>query len=268
MKLELEEIKMKWNLLSLLVIGLLMIPLTTNALDISSDELLLYLPFDEGEGNIAKDLSKNQNDAELVDTVNWVDGKIGKALEFSEAGEVKAPYIPLNERSFTVCMWLNPNLVGGAEQVVFSQTQVNAQNTSLHYRIYTNGTARMGFYSNDLDAPGTVEAGVWSHICFWLDVEGESRKIYINGEEVAQDAGLAGIAYLGNAGDTIIGSWGATGQQFNGVIDEVQVWGKALTEDEIQQSMESLVTSATSVDALGKLAATWGRIKDNKDLVR
>jgi len=249
---------MKRVFLSLLVMGLLVLPCITNALDIDDDDLLLYLTCDEGAGNTVADSSPHGNDAEIVDTVDWVDGKYGTGLEFSEAGEVKAPYIPLNDKSFTVCLWAKPKLAGGNEQCVFSQTQVNAQNTSLHYRVYNNGTVRMGFYANDLDAAAAVAADEWSHICFWLDVEGGARRIYINGEQVAEDAGKAGLPYLGNAGDTMIGSWGATGQKFNGTIDEVQVWNRALSEAEIGESMDVIVTA---VEISGKLTTMWGSLK-------
>jgi len=251
-----EVIKMKW-FLSILAIGLLVAPCIAHALSTTDVELLLYFPCDEGAGNIVVDSSPHGNDAEIVGTVDWVDGKYGEAaLEFSEAGEVKAPYIPLNDKSFTVCMWIKPKLSGGNEQCVFSQTQVNAQNTSLHYRIYNNGTVRMGFHSNDLDA-AAVTADEWAHVCYWLDLDAGARRIYINGESVAEDAGKAGLPYKGTAGDTMIGSWGATGQKFNGVIDEVQVWDRALSETEIRESMEGFV----AVDVLGKLTTTWGSIK-------
>jgi hypothetical protein len=225
-------------------------------LSMKDDDLLLYLSFN-GDTD---DFSNKGNHGEIVGSVDFVEGKFGEAVEFEEAGEIKCPYIPLNEKSFTVCMWVNPALSGNSEQCVFTQTQANAQNTSLHYRIYTNGTVRMGFYSNDLDAPGTVQAGEWVHICFWLNVEEKSRKIYINGEEKVKDAGKAGIVYKGASGDTMIGSWGNTGQKFRGLIDEVQVWNRALTEDEILQSMGDLILGSP-VDASGKLTATWGRVK-------
>jgi hypothetical protein len=254
-----EVLEMRCIFLSLLVIGLLVLPGVANALGID-DDLLLYFPCNEGAGNTIGDSSLHGNDGEIVDAVAWVDGKYGQALEFSEAGEVRAPYIPLNDKSFTVCLWIKPKLAGGNEQCVFSQTQVNAQNTSLHYRIYNDGTVRMGFYSNDLDAAAAVAADEWAHICFWLDVDAELRRIYINGEQAAEDAGKAGIAYLGTAGDTMIGSWGATGQQFNGTIDEVQVWDRALSEAEITESMGNI---ATAVAVSGKLTTTWGSLKSN-----
>jgi hypothetical protein len=247
--------KMKCMLLSLLVLSLLVIPCITDALDIDDDDLLLYLPLN-GD---TEDLSKYGNHGEIVGSADFVDGKFEEALEFNEAGEVSCPYIPLNEKSFTICLWVNPALSGASEQCVFTQTQNNATNTSLHFRIYTNGTVRMGFYSNDLDAPGAVTAGEWTHICFWLDVEEESRRIYLNGVQAVEDAGKAGIFYLGTSGNTMIGSWGNTGQKFNGIIDEVQVWDRALTESEISQSMGEL--TALAVNASGKLTATWGGIK-------
>ena len=247
------------GLLLLILAGLVLTPFGATALDIKDDELLLYLPFNEGKGDAMGDLSPHGNDGELNGDADWVDGKFGKALKFSQAGEVKSPYIELNEKSFTVTMWVKPALSGGEQQCVFTQTQVNALNTSLHYRIYTNGTVRMGFYGNDLDAPAAVKADKWAHITFWLDVDGKSRQIYIDGKSVVEDAGKAGIEYLGTAGDTIVGSWGNTGQRFNGIIDEVMVWDRALSEDDIARSMEDL--TAFAVDPTDKVATTWASVK-------
>jgi len=58
----------------------------------------------------------------------------------------------------------------------------------------------------------------------------------------------------------MVGSWGGTGQKFNWIIDEVQVWDKALTEAEIKDSMGSL-KAGLYVESAGKLAGTWGKIK-------
>ena len=56
----------------------------------------------------------------------------------------------------------------------------------------------------------------------------------------------------------MIGSWGATGQKFNGIIDEVQIWDKALSVAEIAESMGNLTTS---VSPAGAITTTWGNIK-------
>lgn len=244
---------MKCVYLVVVLAVLFAVPCISKALDMNDDDLLLYLPFEDD----TDDFSKQGNHGEIIGKADFVEGKIGQALEFSETGEVKCPYIELNEKSFTICMWVMPKLEGADQQCVFSQMQANSTNTSMHFRIYTNATVRMGYYSNDLDAPGAATADEWQHISFWQDVDAKERKIYINGEEVAGDAGKS--AYLGNAGDTFIGSWGPTGQKFNGIIDEVQIWDRALDEDEILASMGDI--SALAVNASGKLAATWGSLK-------
>ena len=87
-------------LLSLLIFaGLMLMPFSATALDIKDKELLLYVSFNEGKGKAMEDLSPHGNDAELVGDADWVDGKFGKAMQFEQAGEVKAPYIELNEKS-------------------------------------------------------------------------------------------------------------------------------------------------------------------------
>lgn len=250
---------MKATMLIFLILMMLVVAVTTNsALDTKDKSCLLYLPCNEITNKVVSDLSPAKNDGAVVGTVNLVEGKFGKALEFAEAGEVKCPYIALNNKNFTICMWIKPKLKGASEQCIFSQTDTNATNTSMHFRMYTNGTARMGFYSNDLDAAGVLKADTWTHLAFYLDVAGKARRIYVNGKQVAQDAGLSGIAYLGKKGDTMVGSWGATGQKFNGVIDEVQVWDKALSANEIAESMGNLTTSVNSV---GAITTTWGNVK-------
>ena len=256
---------MRFKILISLVIVMLFVSFTANAaLNMKDKTCLLYLSCNELNNNKGlTDSSSNKSDGTIVGTVNLVDGKFGKALQFAEAGEVKCPYIPLNNKSFTVCLWMNPKLAGGDQQCVFSQTDANATNTSMHFRIYNTGVVRMGFYSNDLDAPASsVKANEWAHICYLVDVAGKTRKIYVNGVQVAKDAGVVGVEYLGKKGDTMVGSWGATGQKFNGMIDEVQVWDKALSEAEIKDSMANLsATSATSVGSADKLTSTWGSIK-------
>ena len=240
----------------LIITGLLVIPFHANAFNLKDEELLLYFSFDKGSGNAVKDLSPHKNDGEIVGSADWVDGKVGDALQFNQAGEVKAPYIELNDKSFSVTLWAKPALTGPELQCVFTQTHTNGTNTSLHYRIYTNGTVRLGFYGNDLDAPNAVKADEWAHICFWCDADDNTRRIYINGEPMAEDQGKS--LYKGTAGDTMVGSWGPNGQKFNGAIDEVMVWERTLTETDIEQSM---APGAAAVDATGKVTTTWARVK-------
>jgi len=202
------------------------------------DGLVAYWPFDEGAGTTAADMSGNGNDGVVEGGATWIEGPLGAALQFNGSDAyVRAPYIPLNGISHTVAMWVNSPRTGGDQMVVFAQVQTNSQNLSLHYRVYNNGTVRMGFYSNDIDASGVLEADIWTHIAFVYDADSKSQMIYINGVQAAQRN--APEHFLGNTGDTRIGQWN-NNQWFNGMIDDVQVYQAALTEAEILSIMDGL----------------------------
>ena len=57
-----------------------------------------------------------------------------------------------------------------------------------------------------------------------------------------------------------IGSMYATDRWFDGMIDEVCIWSKALTPDELKKSIQGTLISA-AVTTSGKLAVAWGNIK-------
>ena len=45
-------------------------------------------------------------------------------------------------------------------------------------------------------------------------------------------------------------------------MDDLNIWKRGLTQDEVNTIMNnSLGATLTSVDAQGKLATTWGRLK-------
>ena len=50
-----------------------------------ADGLILYHTYDEGDGDVAKDISGSGHDGK-IDNPNWVDGKFKKTLKFAGAG--------------------------------------------------------------------------------------------------------------------------------------------------------------------------------------
>jgi hypothetical protein len=203
--------------------------------------LVAYWAFDDGSGGTAKD-SAGTNDGTLAGDPQWVAGYLNGALQFDGADDyVRAAHIPFDNQTFTIAMWVNPVLYT-AEQIIFSQTQSSTTNLDMHFRLggpgsasgnVPEGGARMGFYSNDLDtAGGIIEDNNWYHLTFWYDFENGDRRIYINGVQAAQ---AAATPYLGASGDTLIGSWWGTSQWFRGIIDEVRVYHRALTADDITE---------------------------------
>ena len=163
---------------SLVVVSFLILVPAWAALAVP-EGLVLYWPFNEGQGTVARDVSGNGNDGAVEGGALWVPGMLRAAMAFNGVNSVvKGPHIPFNSRSFTHAMWVNPSVLAG-DQSIFSQYQASSANQGLHYRISGAGGLRMGFYSNDLDLPaGTLRAGIWYHLAFRYDFESQSRKVY------------------------------------------------------------------------------------------
>jgi hypothetical protein len=220
----------------------------------SIPDLVAWWAFDEGQGTVANDWSESGLNATVNGGATWVPGKSRTALQFNGSSSyVEAPYIPLNSRSFTVTMWVNPVLYAAA-QIVFGQHQSGAANLSMHYRLGgpagtgpVPGAVRMAFYSNDLNtAGGLILDNTWYHLTFWYDAAGQTQRIYINGVQSAQ---RTAAPYLGTAGLTNIGRWhSGTPQWFRGMIDDVQIYYRALTNAEIQKIMTGLVDTSLAYD--------------------
>ncbi len=248
------------NIITTLAIIIIFIFANTNLEANINKNLVLALSFDTGTKIV--DLSEQKNRIITNGNPTWVDGYFGKALYFDGKSSVIAPYIPFKENSFTVQLWVNPDMMG--DEIVFSQHDSSSPNLSLHLRIYKDGKIRFGFYSNDLDTvANTIKQGEWHNLTFVFDVSNKSRKIYVDGNKAV--SGMTAFAYLGSKGETKIGAWERPDkpeffQSFNGIIDEVRVWLRALKDEEILESMNTKIAIAAT-DPKGKLATTWASIK-------
>ena len=109
--------------------------------------------------------------------------------------------------------------------------------------------------------PGTVYSEVTVSDQTWYHAAGtydsESIKIYIDGDLSNQLAATAAIATTNDV-LTIGAGKGATGNRFDGIIDEVGLFNKALTPDEVKETMKGF---ATAIEPKGKVTAVWGMLK-------
>ncbi len=91
-----------------------------------------------------------------------------------------------------------------------------------------------------------LNANTWYHVAATYD--GSNMKIYING---ILDATKAQTGSVNSTGAFNVGYLYNTSRNFNGKIDEVRVWKRALSQTEISQNMCNVSVPATS------LAAYW-----------
>ncbi|MDN5394877.1 MAG: glycosyl hydrolase family 18 protein [Chryseobacterium sp.] len=91
-----------------------------------------------------------------------------------------------------------------------------------------------------------LNANTWYHVAATYD--GSAMKIYING---VLDATKSQTGNIASNGSFNVGYLYNTSRNFNGKIDEVRVWRRALSQTEISQKMCNVTLPATS------LAAHW-----------
>ena len=226
--------------------------------------LVLYLPFDEGKGDVAGDISGNSHDGK-IDSPEWVDGKFGKALKFNGDGSGTFVTVEstddLNVNEMTFMAWINAEHWNGTRQIVGKSVHGGCGGRT-QYGLFSEGGAftlrfetEAGSVNINVALPPTQE---WVHVAGTND--GKEGKIFINGNEEAVGA-IAGKLNA-NADPWRIGQdCDRANYIFAGIIDEARLWNRALSEKEIGDYMDKGV-EVFSVEPLSKLSASWGKIKE------
>jgi len=242
--------------------------------------LVLYFSFDE-EGIVIKDLSGQGNDGEVKGSPRWVNGKTGQALQFlgiENKNYVEVPDDPsLNPRlEVSLMAWIYIETWEPTGGVISKYTGAGNQrsyNMHMHHtnalgfssECSSNGAFQAGVSTTEAHTgPDTLTEGAWQHVAMTFKAT-EFLRLYLNGEMVVEAAAQATDSLFDNNTPMTIGTDFAVGgahnntqaREFTGIIDEVAVFNRALTAEEIQQKMESILP----VEPVGKLAATWGQIK-------
>jgi len=206
--------------------------------DITSD-LLGYYPLDEGVGTIAIDVSGNGHDGTLNNGVTWISpGFIGKgAINVDKTSHSRIELGTWNPAEktgqLTLALWIRwagegtgpvqQGLIGkrdawadtNAMMFVF---QLNSMSTSLQF-------FRKGRYVSSPEGIMTQFIGEWAHVAVTFD--GTTAKIYLNGEEIQSGGFDFADKPTANMG---IGNThgGGSIESFNGDIDEVRIYNRAL----------------------------------------
>ena len=259
---------MKILTVSLLSICLIVI-LGTVGEAVREDDLALYLSFDEGKGDTAKDKSKHKNDG-TIHKGKRAKGKIGNAVELSgEAGgwvEVEdSPSLDITDEITLMC-WVYPTQFTNEWFRIIVKTWAGDTAPWMVYGFYEQGgsNGKTGFIiSVDKGAEKRcgngpspqLPAKKWTHLAATYD--GSKMKLYYDGE-VKVEVDAKGKIDTNDVPVSIGRNSEGNREHYIGLIDEVAIWSVALDEDEINQAMDRVY----DVEPEGKLPTRWGRLKD------
>lgn len=225
--------------------------------NVAEDGLVAYWPFDEGKGKEAIDVTGNGHDGEFNDDPKWVEGKFETALEFDGVDDhvivADDPDLAIEE-NITLMAWFSPS-------EALTGRRLMSKNNSIFVIFDFGNAGSIDFLvkPNNTFAESTTtdwEVGEWYHFAGTFD--GKTMKVYINGKLEGDAANAVPIApsnlELWIGGDDL----GNATDHFPGIIDEVRLYEKTLSEADIQKVMET----SQDVQAREKLTTTWGKIKD------
>jgi len=200
------------------------------------DGLVLWLPMDEGSGNITYDYSPYKNNGTLYNGTTWVDGKIGKALSFDGVDDYVEIRKAFNLLSHTVMAWIRIDSRISSNAVLFWNELGDDYWMRINYdgklfAVYSSRWTSPGYhYSNALPAPYFEK---WVHISETWD--GSRIRFYVNGtldREIPNT--YIGTGYFFDSPRTRIG-FSYTGHPlFKGIVDEVLIYNRALSASEIR----------------------------------
>jgi hypothetical protein len=213
-----------------------------------ADGLVAYWPLDEGGGATTSDRSGNGNDGTL-NLPGWDVGKFGGALNFDGVDDYvdcgNPSILDFGTSDFTVSVWIKTTNAAG--ETIFGNGGDNSG--GIRVRLYVEGNPGVKILVDDdsskYDPEGNIAVvdGQWHHIVGMR--RGTALRVYIDGVEdqgatahgestIPAAYDLSGTsqhnAYIGaqasNAGGNLI-------KFFGGLIDDVALWSRALTLEEI-----------------------------------
>ncbi len=260
---------MKILTISLLSVCLI-VALTTLGEAVREDELALYLSFDEGKGDTAKDKSKHGNDG-IIHKGKRVKGKHGDSIELSgEAGgwiEVPdAPSLDITDEITLMC-WVYPTEFTAEWFRIIVKTWAGDTAPWMVYGFYEFGgnNGKTGFIiSVDKGtekrigdaATSNLPPKEWTHVTATYD--GSRMVLYYDGE-VEVEGTAKGKIDTNDVPVSIGRNSEGDREHYIGRVDEVAIWSVALDQDEVQQAMDRVY----DVEPDGKLPTRWGAMKDS-----
>jgi hypothetical protein len=210
----------------------------------ASTGLVAAYGFDQGAGSLATDATGTGHTGSITGATWTASGRFGGALNFNGTSAqvtiADAPDLHLTT-GMTLEAWVRPTTLSGWRTVVMKEAA-----NGLAYTLYAHDQAprpaayiRVG--TSDRSAPGTaaLPLNTWTHVAATYD--GTTLRLYVNGIQTGSFT-VSGQITASN-GALRIGGNAVWGEYFEGAIDEVRIYNRALTGGEIQLDMTTPVGS-------------------------
>jgi hypothetical protein len=202
--------------------------------------LVAWWKLNEAAGNgTAADASGNGNDATLTGlsaASAWTTGHVGGALKCDGSGGALVNHsasLDAITKGATISAWVYRLSATTGFSVVLSR-QIGTTSGEYYWLGLSGDYAAISSSASPMISTTTVPMGTWTHLAVTHD--GSTARIYVNGTQVLSrtssavfKADTSKLTICGNQNDAS----GAITQRWNGLVDDLQLYGRALTATEI-----------------------------------
>jgi hypothetical protein len=214
----------------------------TVVVGVAASGLVAAYGFEEGSGSTLSDSSGNGNGG-TISGASWTpSGRFGKALSFSSGMVSINDSASLHLSSgLTLEAWVRPSALTATWSDIIFKANDNyflMGSTPQSQLPDLGGT----FAATNLYGTNALALNTWTHIAGTYD--GTTMRFYVNGVAVASAAQTGAIP--SSTGNLFIGGDSSNGQHWNGLIDEVRVYNRALSAGEIAHDMTTPVIGAST----------------------
>ena len=251
---------------------------------IKRKDVLMAFTFTAGDSKIGEvadgvleDVSGNGHDGEFTQKPKWANGVWGAGLQVGQAqGGWHAVTVPhtneMDLEEFAIGAWVKTeNLIGDCcNMIVSKESWVGGLNRN--YSMWMREQVTVGFTTtnpfDDVQARGIVITdGKWHHAVGTYD--GTDLTQYVDGVAYGKNPVGGHTPSFNPSQQLHIGAtWlGGLSLGMHGVVDDVVVFNRGLTEEEVitlmDQGLEKLL-GFQAVNPEGKMATTWAGLKSAK----
>lgn len=232
--------------------------------------------FDENGGTTALDSSGAANTGTVSAGAAPATGRSGSALAFDNTGDIVTGQRPATSTnaSFSVVAWAKLGAKGTANRTLVSQDGAYLSGFYLHWN-YSSDQWTLSMFGPDAASPpndayagntATVNTNTWYHLVGVYDSTTQQARMYVNGSPGT----AVGVTGAWNATGPLVvgrGKWGGPVDQFNGVVDEVRVYGRVLSGAEITSLYNSTFTEVgMTAKIIGALQGPQQNLEDSSGI--
>jgi len=214
---------------------------TPTSAELSPEENMVGLwHFNEGSGSITDDVTANNNDGTIYGATWTSQGKFNNALDFDGSND----YINFGntnnfERtdSFSYSFWIKTNSTTNYITIM-SKTPYGSWHGMETFvfngkiRFYLIGTGEQ----LDVSSTSDINTGTWKYVVITYNGNSNASgvKIYVDGVESSSGTGTLTTSIV-NSNNFQVSCRAGAYNCFYGIIDEVAIWNRALSVEEIQE---------------------------------